>query len=148
MNTGKLLLCFIVVLFLIPYSQVCAVPSSQAVGNDTGKTANDLHVWSKINGVSNCTASGMTMHTCSGTEMYFDKGNVANGSFVVVDWQNSQSDNLDRGFWTLDGTNIGDAHIYSPHTIKGYNNLWLIFTVIFLMLVGGYLILRRRKKMA
>ncbi len=85
------------------------------VTNDTGQTANDLHVnVPGINPFSNTNPTAPPLQfkdvtsIAGGSRLNFDSGGVPNGSNVEVTWSSlGASDAISGGQWTKDGTSIG-----------------------------------------
>jgi hypothetical protein len=90
--------------------QLSAVNHSAQLVNRTGKTANDLHVnFAHKTGNPSCTPMTTTAAAANGGYSYdFSGGSVPPSGSATVTWSSSFSpDQIQDGYWTFNGTNIG-----------------------------------------
>jgi hypothetical protein len=88
-----------------------AVDHSLKLVNRTGKTANDLHVtFAHKTGNPTCTPMTNTAASTDGGFSYdFSGGSVPPSGSATVNWSTSFSpDQIQEGYWTFNGTNIGN----------------------------------------
>lgn len=91
--------------------QLGAVDHSVQLVNRTGKTANDLHVtFAHKTGNPSCTPMTNTAASMdSGFSYDFSGGSVAPSGSATVTWSTKFSpDQIQEGYWTFNGTNIGN----------------------------------------
>jgi len=82
-----------------------------SIPNKTGKTANDLHLtFGHKTGNPSCDQLTNTVGSTDGGYSYtFDTGSVPSSSSATVRWSSSYStEQIQSGYWTFNGTNIGN----------------------------------------
>ena len=96
---------------LLGACQLHAADHSVSIVNRTGKTANDLHVtFGHKTGNPTCRPMTNTVASTDGGYNYtFDGGSVPPSGSATVNWSTKFSpDQIQEGYWTLNGTNIGN----------------------------------------
>jgi hypothetical protein len=101
---------------------------SQTLKNNTGATANDLHVNLIHPATGNApTAPPFSPGATGGTTVDFSGGSVGPGGSATVNWQSKfSSDTLDPtnpGNWTFNNANIGNATSVAVGLTPSYQNL-------------------------
>lgn len=101
---------------------------TQTLVNNTGKTANDLHV-NLVHAATGSAPSAPPFTVNSGTgatSIDFSGGTVAAGGKSIVSWESKfASDKLhptDPGHWTFDGTNIGNVTVPTARVSLGFTD--------------------------